>query len=43
MSTFGMIVTMKIDSAQITSFRKAGWTMYDRLSLGTQNIARCPY
>ena len=40
MSTFGIIVTMKIDSVQKTSVRKAGWTMYEGLSLGTQ-VEKC--
>ena len=31
---------MKIDSAQITNVRKAGLTMYESLSLGTQ-ILEC--
>ena len=36
-------ITMKIDTAQLTSVRKAGLTMYESLSLGTQKRARCPY
>ena len=38
-----MIVRMKIDSAQITSVRKAGLTIYGNLSFGTQKSVRCPY
>ena len=37
------IVTMKIGSAQITSVRKAGLTMYESLSLRTQQSVCCPY
>ena len=43
MSTFGIIVTMKIDSAQITSVCRAGLMMYESLSLGTQKSVRCLY
>ena len=34
---------MKVDSAQIISVRKAGMTMYESLSLGTQKSVRYPY
>ena len=36
-------MTMEIDSAQITSVRKAELTMYESLSLWTQKSVRCPY
>ena len=38
-----IIMTMKIDSLQITSVRKAGLTIYETLWLGTQKSVRCPY
>ena len=40
---YHIIVTMKIDSVQITSVRKAGLTIYESMWLGTQESVRCPY
>ena len=37
------ILTMKIDSVQITSVRKAGLTIYASLVLEAQKSVRCPY
>ena len=36
-------MTIKIDSVQITSVRKAGLTIYESLWLGTQKSVRCRY
>ncbi len=42
-SSYQIIATMKIDSAQINSVREAGLAMYDILSLGTRKSVHCPY
>ena len=34
---------MKVDSAQISSVRKAGLAIYESLWRGTQLSVRCPY
>ena len=43
MSTVNLNVIRKIDSAQITSARKARMKFYEILYLGTQRSVRCPY
>ena len=40
---YHIILTMKIDSVQITSVRKAGLTIYASLVLEAQKSVRCPY
>ena len=47
-SSYHIIVTMKIDSVQITSVRKAGLTIYESCDSGHRKVSvvritRCPY